>query len=360
VRVTNHKETPVPRLNPNQLRNFTESLLSTGGMPPDDAKLVAKLLVKADLRGYPGHGVTRVAPYLKWIKDGTINLRERPRVVREGKITSVIEGNHYIGQAAAYMAMQLAIKKAKEHGAGVVTLCRASHSGRLADYMEMAADAGLIAMGAVSVGSGTTTLHGGMERIIGTHPMAFGIPARNGHHIILDFATASMSMGEIQKRVAKKEPIPDGVMLDGHGNPTNDFQALLGPPRGVFLPFGGYKGSGVALITEILGGLLTGNGLARNWWDKGGHGINGIFLQTIAVEEFQPLDGFLDRVDELIAFIKSRKTAPGFKEILLPGEQGRRNEAKQMKEGVEIDEATWKELQQVAVKLAVNEVPKPL
>ena len=360
MRVTNHKETPVPRLNPNQLRNFTESLLSTGGMPPDDAKLVAKLLVKADLRGYPGHGVTRVAPYLKWIKDGTINLRERPRVVREGKITAVIEGNHYIGQAAAHMAMQLAIKKAKEHGAGVVTVRRASHSGRLADYMEMAADAGLIAMGAVSVGSGTTTLHGGMERIIGTHPMAFGIPARNGRHIILDFATASMSMGEIQKRVAKKDPIPDGVMLDGHGNPTNDFKALLGPPRGVFLPFGGYKGSGVALITEILGGLLTGNGLARNWWDKGGHGINGIFLQAIAVEEFQPLDGFLDRVDELIAFIKSRKTAPGFKEILLPGEQGRKNEERQMRDGIEIDEATWTEVKKVASELGINEFPQSL
>jgi LDH2 family malate/lactate/ureidoglycolate dehydrogenase len=215
-------------------------------------------------------------------------------------------------------------------------------------------------MGAVSVGSGTTTLYGGMERIIGTHPMAFGIPARNGRHIILDFATASMSMGEIQKRVAKKDPIPDGVMLDGHGNPTNDFKALLGPPRGVFLPFGGYKGSGVALITEILGGLLTGNGLARNWWDKGGHGINGVFLQAIAVEEFLPLDEFFDRMDDLIGFVKSRKTAPGFQEILLPGEQARRNEEKQMKEGVEIDETTWKELQQVAVELGIDQLRRPL
>ncbi|HXV81680.1 MAG TPA: Ldh family oxidoreductase, partial [Candidatus Binatia bacterium] len=305
------------------------------------------------------HGVTRVAPYLKWIKDGTINLRERPQIVRDGKITNVIEGNHYIGQAAAHMAMELAIKKAKQHGVGVVTIRHASHSGRLADYMEMAADAGLIAMGAVSVGSGTTTLYGGMERIIGTHPMAFGIPARNGRHIILDFATASMSMGEIQKRVAKKEPIPDGVMLDGHGNPTNDFKALLGPPRGVFLPFGGYKGSGVALVTEILGGLLSGNGLAKNWWDKGGHGINGIFLQVIAVEEFQPLNEFLDRVDELISFIKSRKTAPGFEEILLPGEQGRRTEAKQLEEGVDVDEATWNQLKQLAVELKVTDVPNP-
>jgi uncharacterized oxidoreductase len=350
----------VPIFDHNELRNFTESLLATGGMPADDAKLVSKLLVKADLRGYPGHGVTRVAPYLAWIKDGTIKLRERPRIVREGKVTAVIEGNHYIGQSAAHMAMELAIKKARDHGAGVVTLRRASHSGRLADYIEMATEVGLIAMGAVSVGSGTTTLYGGMERIIGTHPMAFGMPARNGQHIILDFATASMSMGEIQKRVARNEPIPDGVILDGYGNPTNDFNAFRGPPRGVFLPFGGHKGSGVALITEILGGLLSGNGLAKNWWNKGGHGINGVFLQAIAVEEFQPLDEFLDRVDELIAFIKSRKTAPGFKEILLPGEQGRRNEERQMKDGVEIDETTWKELSDLANEINVTHIPRAL
>jgi LDH2 family malate/lactate/ureidoglycolate dehydrogenase len=100
--------------------------------------------------------------------------------------------------------------------------------------------------------------------------------------------------------------------------------------------------------------------LARNWWDKGGHGINGIFLQAIAVEEFQPLDEFLDRVDELISFIKSRKTAPGFKEILLPGEQGRRSEERQMKEGLEIDEATWIQLKDLAGDLDVRELPDPI
>ena len=345
------------RLDHNELLIFTETLLSTGGMPTEDAKLVARLLVKADLRGYPGHGVTRVAPYLEWINDGTINLSEKPKVKHEGKIAAVIEANHYIGQVAAHMAMKLAINKAKEYGAGIVTVRHASHTGRLADYMEMATEAGLIAMGAVSVGSGTTTLYGGMERITGTNPMAFGIPARNGRPIILDFATAAMSMGEIQKRVAKKQPIPDGTILDGHGNPTNDFRAFRGPPRGVFLPFGGYKGSGIALVTEILGGLLSGNGLAKQWWDKGGHGINGVFLQTIAVEEFQPLDEFLDAIDKLVSFVKSRQTAPGVKEILLPGEKGRKNEARQIKEGLEIDDCTWTTLKSLATELGVANVP---
>jgi LDH2 family malate/lactate/ureidoglycolate dehydrogenase len=243
---------------------------------------------------------------------------------------------------------------------GVVCLRRAGHTGRLADYMEMATEQGMIGMGAVSVGSATTTLFGGMKPITGTNPMAFGIPTRSGGPIVLDFATASMSMGEIQKRVARNEAIPDGVILDGHGKPTNDFKSFRGPPRGVFLPFGGYKGSGVALVTEILGGLLSGNGLGKQWWNKGGHGVNGVFLQAICVEEFQPVAEFYDKVDELIAFAKSTECAPGFSEIRLPGESGRRREAAQRETGVEINGDTWSELTELAAALGVHEVPATL
>ena len=347
----------MPRLDPQQLLNFCERLLGAGGIPAADAALVAKLLVKAELRGYAGHGVTRVGQYLGFIHNKVYDLSARPQIEREGKVTAVIDGKHYIGQVAAIMAMEMAIKKAKEHGAGMVCLRRAGHTGRLADYMEMATAEGLIGMGAVSVGSATTTLYGGMKPITGTNPMAFGIPARGGKQVILDFATASMSMGEIQKRVAKKEPIPDGVMLDGQGRPTRDFKTFRGPPRGVFLPFGGYKGSGVALVTEMLGGLLTGNGPGKDWWNKGGHGVNGVFLQAFAVEEFQELDTFYDRVDEFIAFIKSTPLAPGFSEILLPGEAGRRREATQIQSGVEVDEETWSELVELAGELGVAELP---
>jgi hydroxycarboxylate dehydrogenase B len=348
----------VPRISYDALLTFSERLLARGGMPPDDASLVARLLVKADLRGYPGHGVTRIAPYLSWIKDGVIDISAAPRVERDGKLSAVIDGAHYIGQALAVRGMELAIKKAREHGAGFVGIRRASHSGRLADYMEMAADAGLIGMGVVSVGSAVTTTHGGMKPVMGTNPMAFGIPARGGRHIILDFATASMSMGEIQKRVARREPVPDGVMLDGRGLPTNDFSAFRGPPRGVLLPFGGHKGSGIALITDVLGGILTGNGPGRNWWKKGGHGVNGIFLQALAVEEFQSIESFYDEVDEFIATLKATPRAPGFDEILLPGERGRRTAAAQLQSGIAIDDQTWGELIKVAAKLNVAPVPE--
>jgi len=294
---------------------------------------------------------------VSWVKDGTLNLRDKPRILHEGKTTAVIDCHHYIGQVAAHDGMKLAITKAKAHGTGIVVLRRAGHLGRLADYMEMATDAGMIAMGAVSVGSGNTAPYGSMERVLGTNPMAFGIPGANGRHIILDFATSAMSMGELQKKLRRNEPIPAGILLDGHGNPTTDFEAFRGPPRGTFLAFGGYKGSGLSLITEALGGILSGNGLGKDWWARGAHGVNGVFLQATAVEEFLPLEQFVEKVEEFCAFVKSRKRAPGFSEIFLPGDRARKLEEKQTKEGVEIDEATWVRLEALATELRVMPPP---
>jgi hydroxycarboxylate dehydrogenase B len=344
----------VPKFNHDQLLRFSERLLSSSDIPARDMQLVAKFLVKAQLRGYPGHGVTRVLQYLSWIRNGNINIHERPLIVREGKVTAVIEGNHYIGQVAAYEAIQLAIKKAKNHGMGMVCLRHAGHVGRLADYMKIAAEESLIGMAAAGVGSGNTTLYGGMEPVVGTNPMAFGIPVRNGNHILLDFATAAMSMSELQKRAARNEPIPAGVMLDGYGNPTSDFKTFRGPPRGALLPFGGYKGSGLSLLSEILGGILSENGLGSQWRDKGGAAVNGVFLQAISIEEFQPINHFLDQVDEFVSLIKSARAAPGHQEIFLPGERARQREAQQLKEGIEVDDATWTQLKGLAIELGVD------
>lgn len=342
------------------LLDFSERLLRSSGVPESDAELVATLLLRADLRGYSGHGISRIPSYRTWIQDGTVNLKDKPSIIRQGKTTAVIDCHHYIGQVVAHDGMKLAIAKAKEHGVGIVGLGRAGHVGRLADYMEMAAEEGMIGSAAVCVGAGSVTFYGGMQRITGTNPMAYGIPRRNGEHIVLDFATSAMSMGELGKRRTRNEPIPDNVMLDGHGNPTNSLDTFRGPPRGVLLPFGGYKGSGLNLVAEILGGILSGNGLGRQWWDKGAHAVNGVLLQAIAVEEFQPLEKFFDQVEELVSLAKSIKPAPGFSEILLPGERARKIEARQLKEGIALDESTWADLRHLADELGVRDLPPPL
>jgi len=243
---------------------------------------------------------------------------------------------------------------------GLVCLYQAAHIGRLADYMELAAENGMIGIAAVSVGSGNIAPHGAMQPVTGTNPMAFGVPATNGQHIIFDFATAATSMGELHKKVSRGEEIPAGIMLDGYGNPTTEYSAFIGPPRGSLLSFGGYKGSGINLMTEILGGILSGTGLGREWWDQGGAATNGVFLQALDVEEFQPLDDFCKKVDELVTFTKSRKPAPGFSEILLPGEMSRRRAEQRRKEGVEIDDGDWAKLLKCGVELGVKTSLKPL
>lgn len=342
------------------LLRFAARLLSSAGVPEDEARLTARMLVQSDLSGYPAHGVAHIPSYLSRIQTGLIRLNERPRIVREGKITAVIDGKFYVGQVAAHKAMELAIAKATEHGLGAVSLFHSGHVGRLADYVEMAANAMMVGLAFVSVGGNSIASYGSMEPVGGTNPIAVGIPGRDGHHIVLDFATAAMSMGELRHRVNRGEAIPEGVMLDGHGHPTRDFRAFSGPPKGVVLPFGGYKGSGLHLIAEALGGLLAGNGLGREWWNKGGPAVNGLFFQVIPIEEFQPPGEFLEKMDELAEFAKSRRPAPGFGPIRLPGERARECAEKQMRDGVEVEEAAWAELARCAKELGIADLPRPV
>jgi uncharacterized oxidoreductase len=342
------------------LLGFAARLLSAAGVTEEEARPVARMLVQADLSGYPAHGIAHIPSYISRIQTGLIRLDQRPLVVREGKTTAVVDGKFYIGQIAAREAMKLAISKAGEHGVGAVSLFHSGHVGRLADYVEMAANQGMIGIALVSVGGNSIASYGSMEPVGGTNPMAFGIPGREDRHIVLDFATAAMSMGELRHRVGRGEAIPEGIMLDGHGRPTTDFKAFSGPPKGAVLPFGGYKGSGLHLVAEILGGLLTGNGLGREWWNEGGPAVNGVFFQAIQIEEFQPLNEFLEKLDELSEFAKSRRPVPGFGPILLPGERSRANAEKQTREGIEMEEPAWAELARCAAEMGIEDLPEPL
>ncbi len=350
----------MPRFAHGGLLEFGERILLAAGVRDEDARLVAALLVKADLQGYSGHGLSHVHSYIERMKNGLIQLDAEPEVLREGKSTAVIDGHFYIGQVVAHHGMELAIRKAKEHGVGVVAIRHSGHVGRLADYVEMAAERGTIGFAATSTGGGNIAPYGGMEPIAGTDPMAYGIPGKNGEHIIFDFATSAMSMGEFNNLVASGEPIPEGILLDGYGNPTTEFAGFRGPPRGVMLPFGGHKGSGLHLMSGILAGLLSGNGKGMNWLKNGASAINGVFLQAIAVEEFMPLAQFEDEVADLAGFIRTRKPAPGFEAVRLPGDRSRQEAARQMHEGIEMDDPTWGRLIHTAAELGVTDLPTPI
>jgi uncharacterized oxidoreductase len=350
----------MPKFAHADLLAFGERVLGAAGVPPADASLFARLLVKADLRGYTGHGLSHVHSYIERMSNGLIRLENRAEVVREGKTTAVVDGHFYIGQVVAHGAMKLAIEKAAEHGVGIVCVRQSGHVGRAADYVEMAADRGMIGMATVSTGGGNIAPYGGMEPIAGTNPMAFGIPGKDGQHIILDFATSSMSMGELNHRVAMNEPLPEGILLDGYGNPTTEFSTFRGPPRGVMLPFGGHKGSGVHIVADVLAGVLSGNGRGMTWLDKGASAVNAVFLQAISVEELLPLDEFTAQIAEFASFIRTRKPAPGFDEVRVPGDRSREMAERQMREGVEMRDDLWRHLVETAERMGVTEIPQPV
>ena len=339
---------------------FSAALLRAAGLAEGPAEATARLLVRGDLDGYPGHGIRRLVGYLGRAKRGVIQLDEGPRIIREGKTTAVMDGNHYIGQAVGIEAMGLAIAKAAEHGVGIVCVRRAGHVGRLADYVEMAADRGMIGMAMVSVGGGNVAPHGAMEPVGGTNPIAVGIPGRDGEHIIFDAATAAMSRSEIGLLAARGDPIPPGTLLDGKGSPTTDFDAFIGPPRGAILPFGGHKGSALNLIAEVMGGILSGNGLGREWADRGGAAVNGLWFQAIDVREFEELDAFEAKVEELRSFVHSRRPAAGFDSVRLPGERARALAAERRAGGVPVADSDWDALVRSAAELSVADVPAPL
>jgi uncharacterized oxidoreductase len=343
-----------------QLTTFTQQVLEKLGVSPDDARTTAELLVRADLQGYPTHGIGILPEYVQRARAGTIRLDARPSIVSEGKTTAQIDGQLYLGQIVASRAMALAIEKARAHGMGAVGARNCAHFGRLADYVEQAADAGMIGMAFVSVGGASIASLGSAEPTGNSNPIAFGIPGRDGEHVIFDFTTAAMSMREVARRGARGESIPPGIMLDHQGNPTTDYTAFAGPPRGAVLPFGGHKGSGLHLVAEILAGVLTGHGTALTWAPRGGPAINGGLFVALDVAEFMPLDAFDGEVDTLARSLHARKPASGVDAVRLPGEGARTRAAKRRAEGVPVDDATLASLQTVAAELdvpALTQVP---
>jgi uncharacterized oxidoreductase len=347
----------VPRIDAEALRTLGEQMILAAGVNREDARLLTDILLHADLQGYSGHGLSHLVSYVERWQSGVNRLDGRPEIVRDGKATAVIDGHFYIGQLVAHQAMSLAMAKARAHGVGVVSVRQAGHFGRLADYVQLAAEAGMIGIAACSTGGGNVAPYGARQPAWGTNPMAFGVPTRDGEPIVFDYATSAMSMGELQRAAARGEAIPLGVMIDPDGNPTTDYQVFRGPPRGAGQPFGGYKGSGLALMCEVMAGVLSGNGIGRDWLERGAAAINSGFFQAIDVAEFQDLDDFTAKVEELKEFVHSRAPRPGFEEVRLPGEGGRRRAAEQLANGVDVDGDSWEKLLESAAKLGITAIP---
>jgi len=254
--------------------------------------------------------------------------------------------------------MDLCIEKAKDSVLGLVVTRRAHHCGRLNAYAEMALEHDMI--GVMSVNSASYVApFGGKSRQLGTNPLCFAIPAGQEPPMVLDMATSVWARGKIMVHLVRGEELPEGVFMDADGNPTTDPSWYT--KGGVLRTLGGiagYKGYGLSLLVEVLTGALSGAGCSNSeeYRSRPFYGGNGMFMMAIDVGRIADLGGFKRRVDDLFRSVKGSPVAPGFEEILIPGDPERRMRERRLREGVFIEDQTWGEIRVLGEELGV-EVP---
>lgn len=346
----------MPEIHAPALTEFATRLLHAGGVGADEAQLVADSLVAANLRGHDSHGVMRIPYYLDGVAKGEVISGAELSVIRDEPSVVVADGHWGFGQTQARRLTQRVIDKAASTGVGIGTLIHCAHVGRLGEYCEQAAEAGLVSMMMVNTHGTARRVApvGGTAPRLGTNPLAIGVPA-DGGPLVLDFGTSATAEGKVRVKKIAGQVCPDGWLLDSAGQPTNDPNKLYADPPGTILPMGGdqaYKGFGLALMVEIFAGALSGGLCAR---EKPLNQLgNCVYLQVLDPGRLGGADHFADQVRCLVDFVRSCPARAGAGEILLPGDPERRVLAARSTAGIPFDDGNWRQLADLAQRLKVS------
>ena len=300
-------------INVQEAKDKITKIFMNVGVNKDEATIISQMLVEADQRGVHSHGILCTARYVKLIKEGKMRPNMNINVLKDNGVVAVWDGNHSSGQILGYRSMEEAIKKAKEHGIGVVCVKGANHFGALAYYAQMAQRAGMIGT-ALGTGDSTMAPWGGCEKVIGNNPISVAAPARNEVSPVLDMAMTVVANGKVSnmKRQGATE-IPEGWGLDREGVPTTSMKDYYTIP-----PMAGYKGWGMAVMVDILAGVLFGGGTG----DRAKDSADGPSIMMIAMDisAFNDEEKYYNDVDARINELKSSKKAKYSNGILMPGE----------------------------------------
>ena len=312
-------------------RQLAETFLIKSGMPPMDATIIADILLEAELRGRKTHGFIRLTGIKNRYEQG-----ERADIqVDEEKGQCVrVNGGNQPGYLVAYRAMELAIGRAKQTGASIVGVHNTSHCGMAGYYVDMARKADIIGLFFADC-LPRITPEGGTEAILGTNPIAVGIPS-NTVPLLFDMSTAAITNGDLLVAMQEDIPIAEGIAFDPDGAPTTSADAAL---KGSVRPFGGHKGFGLALITQILAGALVNAATIPP------PGTNyGLLIIAIDPTSFVPLTQFKAEVDALIARVKENRLESGVTEILIPGERAYHQREIHLADGIHLDDTLVNQL----------------
>lgn len=341
----------MPTVSADSLIGFAHQLLAAAHVAGPKAELVAKSLVEANLRGVDSHGLQLLPYYLEQIQMGNIKVASEGCIANESGCCLTYDGEFGIGQWISEICCGHAVRLAREHGLALVVARESNHFGAAAFWAQRISAAGCIGV----VMCNATPLVAswqGKEPRFGTNPICMSVPGPNTW--LLDMATTTVALGKIlNAQFHGRETIPSGWAMDAEGVPTTDTQTAL---AGLLMPLGGYKGSGLAMMVEVLCAVLSGGAMSTQ---LGGIRVKGQPMRTsqfflaIDVARFMPLAEFESRMRELVAMVKSSKTARGYDEVLVAGDPEWRSEEQRRKTGIPLSEGVWENLVQAAKLLAV-------
>ena len=341
------------------LERIAQAILAAAGSSEEEAGKVAQKLVGANLAGHDSHGVIRVPQYVDQVRAGHIVPNQNAEVASETDVVTVLDGHGGYGQILGEQSVQAAIDKARGHGIALSALRGSAHLGRLGDWAEMAAAAGMASLHFVNATGIPLRVvpHGGRDGRGTTNPIAIGIPVEGGGPVILDFATSATAEGKVRVARNKGVQIPPDCLLDADGQPTTDPAKLYTDPPGHLVPFGGatgaHKGGALWLMVDLLAGAFTGGGCSRP--PEGAARFSSSMLSiVIAPKAYADAGAVGAEVRRYLDFVKSARPRTPGGEVLLPGEPERRVRTERLAAGIPIDPTTWDHIMTAAEAVGLD------
>jgi hydroxycarboxylate dehydrogenase B len=352
-------------LDASALRHFVVQIFVKAGCSRTESELVARLLVESNLAGHDSHGVIRVPRYVSMLREELIFADREIELVVDTPSLAVADGKYGFGQTVALQATKIGIEKCRQSGLSAVALRNAGHIGRVADWAELAAADGLVSVHFVNgAGSVMVAPFGSFERRFSTAPYCVGVPVPNAPPLILDFATSVVAEGKVLVASQGGKQLRPDALIGPDGQPGNDPHLLYGEydetglrdPRvgeGAIRAFGEHKGSGLAMMCEMLGGALTGNGCTKT----GRRFTNGMFSFFVDPVRIDPDAVFPEEVSRYVAYVKQAKPSEPGGRTLVPGESEVLSKQKRLQDGIPLAENTWQSIVDTAVSVGIEEAP---
>ncbi len=344
------------KVNVSEMKERSVKVFTAAGVKHSDAQIITDVLMETEMRGVYTHGFYRVPNYINCLKTGGIKTECEISVTNETPSWAMVDGGDGLGIVISYKAMQLAIKKAKETGIGIVNVKGSHHFGAAGYYTGMCADEKMIGM-SMSNGDVLVAATGTKVRSIGNNPFSYSSPAGKYDKVIYDIAMSYSSDKKVIKMAKEGEKLPLGWLIDKDGRDTTDPAEY--EKGGVLLPFGGYKGYGLAMMVEIMGAVLSGAAMTNNvhaWNTNSEEGGNvGHMFVALDISKMCNVKEYETRMETMIDGIKNSDKAVGVEKIYYPGEIESEKLAKCLESGtVEIDDATMEMFADVEKSLGLR------